>query len=207
MRRTPVILRLDGKAFHTLTRGCEKPFDKNLNDCMHFASLEVMKEVQGSKCAYIQSDEISILIIDYEKFNTDAWFDYNIQKMVSISSSVCSVSFTEKFGKRAYFDSRVFNIPREEVCNYFIWRQTDWIRNSLQMLARVYYSAKQMKNKQTPDIHEMLHQKGVNWADLESRWKNGTFISKQDGTWSKDYEVIFKQDRDRIDKLLIPDEQ
>ncbi len=146
-RRTPVIMRLDGKAFHTLTKGCHKPFDHDLHCCMRAAACAVLAEVQGAQCAYIQSDEVNILLTDYRRLDTEAWFDYNIQKIVSVAASICSVAFSLAYGKVGIFDCRAFNIPEKEVCNYFIWRQKDWERNSLFMLANSFLSAKELHKK------------------------------------------------------------
>ena len=203
-RRTPVIMRLDGKAFHTLTRGCDKPFDKNLFKAMQETAIELCKSIQGAKCAYQQSDEITILITDYDTIDTDAWFDYNIQKMTSISAAMVSVNFTRYYGKIGIFDSRVFSIPKEEVCNNFIWRQQDWLRNSLQMVCRSHFSHKEMENKKTEDMHEMLHKIGVNWAtDFDTYQKNGSFIIKNDKGWNLlDSTPVFTEDRSIIEKLV-----
>lgn len=192
-RRTPVIIRIDGKAFHTLTKvmNLDRPFDTKFNDWMQETTRYLCEEIQGAKLGYTQSDEISILVTDYENLNSDAWFDYNVQKMVSISASMATYFFNEAMGTEtsymqddgrcypAMFDSRVFNVPKEEVNNYFVWRQQDWIKNSVQMLARKYYSHKQLHGKNRSDMHEMIHEKGDNWAKLADRWKNGvTFIKE-----------------------------
>lgn len=209
-RRMPVIMRLDGKAFHSITKGCEKPFDRSFLASMQLTALKLCTEIQGAKCAYTQSDEISILITDFDKLTTDAWFDYNIQKMVSVSAGIASACFSSFFchgGKYAVFDSRVFNVPKEEVCNYFVWRQQDWIRNSVQMYAQSVFSYRQLHKKNQADMHEMLHKKGLNWASLDFVWKNGTFISKSDGAWTTGYDIIFTQDRDVIEDYLEPEEE
>lgn len=177
-RRMPVIMRLDGRAFHTFTRGLEKPFDPHFVEVMQYVTRCVFDEIQGAKIAYTQSDEISILITDFDNFDTAAWFDYNVQKMVSIAASVASVAFSMNWGKPVQFDARVFNIPKEEVINYFRWRYQDWTRNSIQMLARAHFSHKELDKKNVPAMHEMLHQKGVNWADLDPVYKNGTTFTK-----------------------------
>ncbi len=199
-RRIPAIIRLDGRSFHSLTHKCEKPFDKKLSDCMEKTTRYLCEEIQGAKCAYTQSDEISILLNDYEFITTQAWFDYDLQKVVSISASLASLKFSELFGTIAQFDSRAFNIPIDEVANYFIWRQKDWIRNSVEMLARHYYSANQLLNKGQSDMHQMLSQKNINWADLPNRFKNGIFITKTEliGLVSKD-DVILTQDRSWVE--------
>ena len=189
-RRTPVILRVDGKCFHTLLKTADKPFDEFFNFCMVDAAKRLCKEISGAKLAYTQSDEISVLVTDFDKLTTEAWFDYNIQKMCSVAAAFASTRFTSMFcngkaDRQALFDCRVFNIPKEEVVNYFIWRQKDWLRNSIQMLARAYYSHKECHGKDGKDLHEMLHEKDINWADLEDRWKNGVLISKSsEGKWT-----------------------
>ncbi len=214
-RRTPVIMRLDGKAFHTLTKGCEKPFDERLSGAMLSTTWALLKEIQGSKCAYIQSDEISILITDFEKLTTEAWFDYNIQKMCSVSAGIASTRFSQAWFPEnegvAVFDSRVFNIPKEEVCNYFIWRQQDWTRNSVHMAARSHFSHKELHGKNVSNMHEMLHKIGINWNDFDSKWKNGLFV---EGHWEQGIKTpahpnfvlptpIFTQEREVVEKYLI----
>lgn len=203
-RRTPVIMRLDGKAFHTLTKNCKKPFDEAFANAMLFTAKYLFKEIQGAKCAYIQSDEISILITDFDKLTTDAWFDYNIQKMTSVSAGLASAFFTKYWATTtAVFDSRVFNIPTEEVCNYFIWRQMDWVRNSVQMLAQHHFSQKQLHGKNQADMHEMLHGIGVNWNDLNEHWKNGMFYYQNEEATFIDHSLSFKKDRSVIEQFLI----
>ena len=208
-RRVPVIMRLDGKAFHTLTGNCDKPFYKDLFEAMQETAIELCINIQGVKCAYQQSDEISLLIVDYDNLNTEAWFDYNIQKMTSISAAMASVTFTGGFDAYGLFDSRVFNIPKEEVCNYFVWRQKDWLRNSLQMVCRSHFSHKEMNNKNTSDMHEMLHKIGVNWAtDYNTIEKNGAFIVKDDlyDMWDVAKETpVFTEKRNVIEDLVHSD--
>jgi tRNA(His) guanylyltransferase len=134
-RRTYSIIRIDGKAFHTFTKGFERPYDTDLMDMMDTTARELCKSIQGAQFAYTQSDEISILLTDFDTIHTDAWFDGNIQKIVSISASIATAEFNyaldriyvdrvdkekdlTKFrtnnGLRiglALFDSRVFTIP------------------------------------------------------------------------------------------------
>ena len=181
-RRMPVIIRIDGKAFHTLTKKwkCQKPFDEKLNIAMTETTAFLLKEFQGAKIAYHQSDEISLLLTDYDKLTTDGWFDYNIQKICSVGASTATACFNARHeeGRRnpAIFDCRCFNIPREEVTNYFIWRQKDWIRNSASMLAQSEFSHKELEGKSQADMHEMLYWRGINWADLAPVWKNGSLM-------------------------------
>lgn len=196
-RRTPVIIRLDGKAFHSLTRGCEKPFDDDFYESMYATMLALCQDIQGVRCAYMQSDEISLLLTDFDTIRTEAWFDYNLQKIVSISASIASTVFSLNWmdGEQlVLFDSRAFNIPQDEVKNYFIWRQLDWIRNSVQMLSQAHFSHKELHKKNQEAMHDMLHEKGINWADLEPKWKNGTFLFKDGRLWCPLKNLILTKD-------------
>lgn len=179
-KRTPVIIRVDGKAFHTLTKSCDKPFDQDFIDAMVMATKATADQMQGCKVAYTQSDEATFLIMDDDDENTQGWFDYKIAKIVSVSAAIMSVHFNRFYKKTdiAVFDSRAFNVPKEDVINCFLWRGKDWERNSLQMLGRSHFSHKQLHGKKKNDIHEMLHEEGVNWALLDNQLKNGTFITK-----------------------------
>ena len=96
-RRTPVAIRIDGKAFHTFTRGFAKPFDEVLGNAMVRTMEYLCKNIQGCVFGYTQSDEITLLLIDYQTFETDAWFDYEIQKICSISASMATMSFNRFF--------------------------------------------------------------------------------------------------------------
>jgi len=194
IKRLPVIIRLDGKAFHTFTRHMKKPFDEKLMSEMIQSAYHTINQIQGFKLAYIQSDEVNILMTDYDKLETCAWFDNKIQKITSISASYMSVAMSRFYPDNdVIFDSRCFNIPKEEIINYFLWRAKDWQRNSLQMFARSYFSHKQLHKKKHDDIHEMLHDKGVNWAtDLTPIEKNGTFIKLNinDGKYIQSSDVL-----------------
>lgn len=202
-RKTPVILRLDGNCFHTLTRHCQKPFDKNFIKSMSATARHICEKISGAKCVYVQSDEISILITDFDQINTESWFDYNIQKMVSISAGHASVFFSKHYGQDGIFDARVFNIPKEEVTNYFIWRQKDWERNSLMMVARSLYSQKELHGKKRAEIHEMIHKAGQNWTDYPDILKNGLFLTRQETGWFTVVPCpIFTIDRFEIDTFL-----
>lgn len=203
-RRIPVIIRLDGKAFHTVTKHCEKPFDEQFNNCMLQTADYLMKNIQGAKLAYVQSDEISILVTDYTNLNTDAWFDYNLQKMTSISAGMASAVFSKLWTSDGVniFDSRAFNIPKEDVNNYFVWRQQDWLRNSIQMLGQAHFSHQEMQCKNASNIHEMLHTKDINWADLHPKWKNGTTLQRDDRLIMCIDDHMFSKDLTIIDQYL-----
>ena len=98
-RRMPVVIRIDGKAFHTFTRGLKKPFDEILHKSMEKTMEYLCKNIQGCVFGYTQSDEISLLLVDYKNLNTDAWFNYSVQKCVSIASSMATMSFNKAFAE------------------------------------------------------------------------------------------------------------
>lgn len=193
-RRTYTIIRLDGKAFHTFTRGMDRPYDEEFMNVMDETTKFLCEEIQGTKMAYTQSDEISILLTDFDKITTDAWFDGQVQKIVSVAASMSGVVFNNiahrihlvDMGKIAFFDARVFTIPDPvEVENYFIWRQKDAVRNSISMHAQSLYSHKELHGKSQVDMHDMIHAKGENWNDLPDGFKRGRTVGKDlNGNWN-----------------------
>lgn len=108
-RRAYTIIRVDGKAFHTYTRGLEQPFDIDFVDDMDATAKYLCEHIQGAKCAFVQSDEISILLTDFDKLTTSAWFDNNLQKMCSISASLATAAFNHLRANR-YWDVSSANI-------------------------------------------------------------------------------------------------
>lgn len=99
MRRVPVAIRLDGKAFHTFTRGFQKPFDFVLMDTMQQTMKYLCENIQGCVFGYTQSDEITLILVDYQKFTSSAWFDYEVQKICSISASMATMAFNRFFAQ------------------------------------------------------------------------------------------------------------
>lgn len=206
-RRTYTVIRIDGKAFHTYTRGCERPFDAGLIEDMNATAEYVCKNIQGAKIGFVQSDEISIVMTDFDTLQTDAWFDGNIQKIVSVAASLAASKFNQlrlerylktKFQlgvttltqqfidnlmvvKLADFDARTFTIPSlTEVCNYFIWRQQDTVRNSISSVAQTLYSSKELHGKNMSAQQDMIHEKGQNWNDYPAMQKRGRFVFKKE---------------------------
>lgn len=102
MRRTPVAIRIDGKAFHTFTRGFQKPFDKVLGNSMVRTMEYLCQNIQGCVFGYTQSDEITLILIDYQTFETDAWFSYEVQKMCSIAASMATMAFNKYFAEEIW---------------------------------------------------------------------------------------------------------
>lgn len=217
-RRTYTVIRLDGKAFHTYTRGCDKPFDTDLSSAMCEATEALCPEVQGCCFAYIQSDEVSLLLTDFATTQTDAWFDGNVQKMVSVAASLMTAHFNRLRppGRIALFDARAFTIPdRTEVENYIIWRQQDCARNSIAGLAQAHFSHKQLHGLNTNQMQELLfREKGINWADQLPTFKNGILVTRRvvpepftpEGTvrthWRGLAAPIFTQERYSFEQLI-----
>lgn len=239
-RRMPVIIRIDGKSFHTFTRGFKKPFDDILVKTMQETMKYLCENIQGCVLGYTQSDEISLVLVDYAELTTDAWFGNNLQKMCSVSASMATMAFNKFFygnmpadeensgtyhkalKKGAMFDSRVFTIPKEEVCNALIWRQQDATRNSIQSVGQANFSQKELHGKSCNNIQDMLMiQKGINWNDYATTLKRGSCCIKVDdglteydeagnicgytqrSKWIIDNEIpIFSQDRNYIEKLI-----
>ena len=97
VRRMPVIIRLDGKAFHTFTKGFAKPFDKRMIEAMQETTLELCKSIQGCVFGYTQSDEITLILVDYNAIDVSAWYDYEVQKMCSVAASMATLAFNRIF--------------------------------------------------------------------------------------------------------------
>jgi tRNA(His) 5'-end guanylyltransferase len=252
-RRMPIVIRTDMKAGHTFTKGMKKPFDdifvKTMQDTMKY----LCENIQGCVLGYTQSDEISLVLVDYAELTTDAWFGNNLQKMCSVSASMATLAFNKAFtrniskqskrfyteyleekdasyietleiamNKGAMFDSRVFTIPKEEVCNYMLWRQQDATRNSILSVGQANFSHKDLHGKSCNNIQDMLMtQKGINWNDYATTLKRGSCCIKVDdgltaydevgnicgytqrSKWVIDNEIpIFSQDRNYIERLI-----
>ena len=226
VRRMPVIIRLDGKAFHTFTRGFDKPFDKVMMKTMQQTTLRLCENIQGCVFGYTQSDEITLILIDYETLDTNAWFDYSTQKICSVAASMCTLYFNKIFEKRysewfmnielneetykldkayrkainkgAMFDARVFNIPVEEVTNCVLWRQQDATRNSISSLAQSKFSYRQLHGKNSSQMQDMLMDNfGINWNNLTVPEKRGTAVVKKGEKWTIDYEMPILKGDDR----------
>lgn len=209
-KRSYLILRLDGKAFHTLTKGLRRPYDKDFAEIMNQTAIELCRQIQGSQFAYVQSDEISILVTDLGgKLNTENWFGNNLQKMVSVSASIATWAFN--FGQflqvgdvfPGHFDSRVFLISdKTEVNNYFYWRWLDCERNSVSMAAQANYSHKELQGKNKEKMLEML---GDKYYSLPQGFKNGRFVSRdEDKQWIIVSSPFQRNDREFVQNM-IPD--
>lgn len=236
-RRTPVLMRLDGKAFHTFTKNMPRPYYRAFHECMWAAAKHLCENIQGAKVAYVQSDEITLLVTDYAALNTEAFFDYQVQKMCSVAAAMCTAAFMRELLDRdenpaaklavmdlPAFDCRVWNMPKDEVVNCFIWRQQDATRNAIQMLGQAHFSHKQLHKLSCANIQEKLFQeKGINFNDCPVPQKRGVCIVKEQfqlpvagwkpgdpevvwrTRWVVDENIpIFTQDRQYIQRYVDP---
>ena len=206
--RMPLIIRVDGRAFHTYTRRfkrqVESPWSPYIRDGMTAAAEALLREISGVKIAYLQSDEINILVTDYDSLSSEPWFGKVAQKICSISAAIATAAFNQtmlalemgeqrvtvdragahvfkiEFPRLATFDSRCFVVPRSDVCNYFVWRQRDCEKNSVSMLAQKYFSSKQLHGKNGGQKQDMLmEQHGVNWNDCDVWQRRGWCVARR----------------------------
>ena len=237
MRRTPVAIRIDGKAFHTFTKHLNKPWDDIFQKSMQETMKYLCQNIQNCVFGYQQSDEITLILTDYETLTTDAWFGYEVQKLCSIAASMATMKFNQAFSNLAYtwindyyyeawhtsededkyhetlvncintgamFDARCFNIPKEEVTNLVYWRQVDAVRNSIQSMGQAYFSHKQLMNKNTKEVRQMLENNGTLWEDRPVAERRGVACLKGEDGWYIDYNMptLKGEDRDYIEKLI-----
>jgi tRNA(His) guanylyltransferase len=177
------IIRLDGKAFHTFTRGCEKPFDQALSNAMVETTKRLCESIQNVKMGYTQSDEISLVLSDISEANphTSLWYNGAIQKIVSVSSSMCTAFFNNayKSDTLAFFDSRIFRLESiDEVGKYLLWRQRDAIKNGVTLISLKHYSHKAVNQKNSQDKIEMIEAKGDNLTNYDLGHRQGFSLNR-----------------------------
>lgn len=188
--------------------------------------LALCKSIQGCVLGYTQSDEITLVLNDYAKLETSAWFDYDVQKVCSVSASIATLEFNKNYTqilqrknifppdfralvRGALFDSRCFNIPKEEVANCILWRQQDAIRNSINSVGQAHFLHKELQGLSTKQVlDKLLKEKNINWNDLPIYLQRGSCCIKKEvnelNSWFIDTEIpIFKgEDRNYIEKLI-----
>lgn len=230
-RRMPVVIRLDGVAFHTFTKGFKEPFDSILWETMRETMKKLCKEVQNCVIGYTQSDEITLVLVDYYKLNTDVWFGNNIQKIVSVIASKCSIYFNEILQNKlinmvlsnkddeeyyikitnkaqAIFDARVFNVPKENIVNCLLWRQKDCIKNSVSSIAQSMFSHKKLHGKNSIERIEMINNKAMlsnlkKYDDYDEMYKVGTFVIRDIKNFEEFVSLNIKEYRNYFDGLFI----
>lgn len=188
VKRCPVIIRVDGAHFHTLTKNMEKPFDAVLIKSMQDTMKYLCEHIAGCVFGYTQSDEITLILTDYKTTTTAAWFDYCLPKLCSTSAAMATLAFNRAYIQNAndladgvmkatgdaMFDARCFNVPVDDVCNCLIWRQQDAIRNSIESVGQANFKHSELMNKNCDEIKRMLRQIGKDWDSFDDVCKRGS---------------------------------
>lgn len=222
-KRLPAIIRLDMCHGHSYTKGFRRPYDNCFRTAMVQTARSLCANIQGVKCAYTQSDEISLLLVDYDKLETNAWFDKNLQKMVSVSAALATYYFNKECtflsegmladdsfalaheNKVAVFDSRAFTLPKEEVCNYFYWRQLDTRRNAINATAQALFSHKELQSLSCDEILKKMEQEKdvLFYSDFPEWFQNGTLVQKiPEQGWVSDAAPWFDENRNVINQYV-----
>lgn len=196
MPMLPIMVRLDGKAFHTFTKGLARPYDARMSHCMAVAAKAVLEITQGL-IAYTQSDEITVIIPAQENM----FYGGRRDKINSVLAAAASVAFNkaiaihipEKAHLDPVFDCRSWQYPTDDLCvESLLWRETDATRNSLTMACSAVYKQHELQHKGFVDQHNMLHEKGINWNNYPNFFKRGSYFAKRkftkqidEVTWNK----------------------
>lgn len=215
-KRMPVIVRIDGNAFHTYTKGFDKPFDNTLLEVFWETCKYLGENVMGAKLIYHQSDEISILIRNDDNLETEPWFDNSVEKIVSLTASLATAKFNELMRlkypekKLALFDSRVFILPEDEVSNYFKWRQMDAMRNSISMVAQSEFSHKSLQGLNSKQLVERLaEERNIHfYDDIEVYKQRGAVLTREENelgrhVWTVDKEMPNLLEDDSVMKPFV----
>lgn len=193
MPNMPIMVRLDGRAFHTFTKGLKRPYDERMSVCMQETTKELVKQT-NAYVGYTQSDEISLII-------PNELFGGRVAKINSILAGIASVAFNkliakhipEKANALAVFDCRCWQYPSYDMyVESLAWREADATRNSLTMACHSVYSHKELHQAGFTKKHDMLHAKGINWNDYPAFFKRGSYFARRDRlmeiddeTWNK----------------------
>lgn len=182
----PAIVRLDGRAFHTFTRGLLRPYDERLSRSMIETTKFLVKETHAS-VGYTQSDEISLAFPNIDS-KSEMMFNGKVQKLCSVLASLATAKFNFEIAQRIpekahclpVFDARVWSLPNlDTAAEYFRWREADATRNSLTMAAHAYYGHKELHKVGHKEKHDMLHAKGINWNDYPAFFKRGVYVRRE----------------------------
>lgn len=207
-RRTYTVIRVDGRAFHAYLRKAGRPFDAGFMDAMDAVAGALCVEMSGSVLAYVESDEVSVLLADFGSVHTEPWFGGTVQKMASVAASAATAALahaTWRCEPAPYrscglpqFDGRAFTIPSAvEVANYFLWRQRDAVRNSISMAAQAHFSHTSLHGLNGAQMQERLFtEKGVNWNDYPDGFKRGRVCQRVTG--EEEISYTHKRSREQV---------
>ena len=195
-----VLVMLDGRSFSNLIKNkFEKPFDESFIDMMNQTAQYVCENVEGTKFAYVQSDEISLVLTDFDTPTTDSFFGYRLCKLTSLIASIATAKFNRLMIKYRLekgmginpgdvidnsplyqFDCKVWNVPNlNDVYAWFLYRQIDCVRNSKQQAAQSYIPHKELMNLNTDkQINLLFEKENIDWNQYSADKKYGRFISK-----------------------------
>lgn len=183
----PLVVRLDGKSFHTFTKGLERPYDQSLSDLM-VATMKALVDRFQANIGYTQSDEITLVFLSEPEDRGDLNFDGRLQKIETLTASFASVYFNkhlrnylpQKADELPIFDSRAFAVPNvQEAYHSLLWRQQDCTKNAISMAAQSMYKQSELQGKNGSELQEMMFQKGVNFNDYPFFFKRGTFARRE----------------------------
>ena len=187
MRGLPLLARLDGRAFHTFTRGMRRPYEPGMSMAMIETTRFLVQEMTAL-VGYTQSDEITLAWFESSPSASDYAFDGRFQKLASVLAGMASARFCRlvvehlpcKVNETPHFDCRVWQVPTpEDAADVFVWREDDATKNSITMAAAAHYSDRELDGKNSSVKQEMLWQKGVNWNDFPSFFKRGTYLQRR----------------------------
>lgn len=182
-RRSYTLLRLDGRAFHVYTRGLERPFDAGFAADMDKTAFALCQDISSAVFAFVQSDEISLLLTDFATHDTEPWMGGNMAKTLSLSASRATATFNRlrpDTDEPGLFDCRGWSMSDPaEVANYFLWRQRDATKNSISMAASAHFPHERLHRLTANQRQELLwSEAGVNWNDYPTGFKRGRVVSR-----------------------------
>lgn len=196
----PILARLDGRAFHTFTRGMRRPFDEAMSRSMIDTTKYLVAKTHAA-VGYTQSDEITLAWLMAGE-TSQPLFDGKYQKLTSVLAGMASVVFYKAIVARMpdcaddvpHFDCRVWQVPTvSDAADVFVWREDDATKNSISMAAQSAFSHRELLNKHTGEMQEMLHARGINWNDYQAFFKRGTYVRRVTST-----RTLTEEERARI---------
>lgn len=188
MPLVPVIARIDGRSFHSFTRGMRRPYDPDFSFAMIETTAALVHETNACM-GYTQSDEITLAWHSTD-LKSQIWFDGRVSKMVSQLAAHATLEFytyitrrlPECGSRKPTFDARVWAVPnRTEGANVFVWREWDATKNSISMAAQSVCSHRELHGKHGGEMQEMLFRRGINWNDYPAYFKRGTYVQRRKG--------------------------
>jgi len=183
----PIVARIDGRCFSSFTKGMVRPFDPTFSEIMRKVTSRLVAET-GACIGYTQSDEISLCWYN-DNPGADIFFGGRKFKMTAQLAALATAYlhiegrktiYDHRFERAPTFDARVFQVPTlEEGANSFLWRQRDCRKNAVSMVARAFYSHKELLNKHRDDMLGMLAARGIDFDDYPWQSTEGTFVRKE----------------------------